>query len=67
MEDLRIQFWLTLGSLVTFVVLFIFILVMVCLETISFHKAYCLFFIPILIYSLFQFIINYSNLTDDRY
>ena len=64
MEDIHIQFWMTLGSFITIIFIFIFIIIMASFETICFHKQYCLFLIPILIYSIFQFVINYSNLTD---
>ena len=60
------QFWLTIGSLVTFVCIFFFIIVMSSIETIEFHKQYCLFLIPILIYTMFQFVINYINLTENN-
>lgn len=60
------QFWLTIGSLVTLIGTFLFIIVMSSLETIEFHKQYCLFLIPILIYTIFQFVINYNNLTENN-
>lgn len=66
MEDRHAQFWLTLGSLITTCVLFVFIIILANFETISFHKQYCLFLIPILIYSIFQFANNYFNLTDNE-
>ena len=62
----HIQFWLTLGSLVTFICIFFFIVVMSGIEIIEFHKQYCLFLIPILIYAIFQFVINYINLTENK-
>ena len=62
----HIQFWLTLGSLITLIGTFLFIIVMSSLETIEFHKQYCLFLIPILIYTMFQFVINYINLTENK-
>lgn len=62
----HIQFWLTLGSLVTLICIFFFIVIMSIMEIIEFHKQYCLFLIPILIYSMFQFVINYINLTENK-
>ena len=62
----HIQFWLTLGSLVTLICIFFFIIVMSSIEIIEFHKQYCLFLIPILIYTMFQFVINYNNLTENN-
>lgn len=66
MDNRHIQFWLIIGSLITFVMTFVFMLGMAALEEVSviFKKEYCLFFIPILIYLMFQFIVNYCNLTD---
>ena len=58
------QFWLTLGSLITLVGLLIFILTMGFVETLIITKPYCVFLIPILLYLMFQFAINYYNLTD---
>jgi len=60
------KFWLTLGSLVTLIIIFVFIIFMSSIETIEFHKQYCLFLIPLLIYAMFQFVINYINLTENK-
>jgi hypothetical protein len=62
----HIQFWLTLGSLVTLICIFFFIIVMSSIEIIEFHKQYCLFLIPSLVYLMFQFVINYINLTENK-
>ena len=62
----HIQFWLTLGSLVTLICIFLFIIVMSSIEIIEFHKQYCLFLIPSLVYLMFQFVINYINLTENK-
>lgn len=64
--DKHLQFWLTLGSLVTLIIIFVFIIFISSVESIEFHKQYCLFLIPILIYSIFQFVINYINLTENK-
>lgn len=58
-------FWLTFGSLITMVELFLFMLICGCIDTFVFHKQYCLILLPNLIYLGGQFIINYGILTDD--
>jgi len=58
-------FWLTFGSLITVIELFLFILICGCIDTFVFHKQYCLFLLPNLIYLGGQFIINYGILTED--
>ena len=58
-------FWLTFGSLITVVELFLFMLICGCIDTFVFHKQYCLILLPNLIYLGAQFIINYGILTDD--
>ena len=58
-------FWLTFGSLITVVELFLFMLICGCINTFVFHKQYCLILLPNLIYLGAQFIINYGILTDD--
>lgn len=62
----HIQFWLTIGSLVTLVILFIFMLCLCNTESITFHKGCCLFCLPSLIYLGWQFVINYCELTKDK-
>lgn len=61
----HIKFWLTIGSLVTLVSTFIFMLYIGSVEQISFRKEYCIFILPIFLYNGFQFIINYINLTEE--
>lgn len=61
----HLLFWLTFGSIVTLFELFIFILICGSIENFTFHKYYCLFLLPNLIYLGGQFIINYGILTDD--
>ena len=58
-------FWLTLGSLITLIEIFCFIIFCVFNETFTFHKEYCLFLIPNLLYMIFQFIINYAIITEN--
>lgn len=60
----HVKFWITLGSLITFITLFLFMLFVGAKEEIIFRKEYCLLIIPILIYNAFQFIINYYTLTE---
>lgn len=63
MNDKHVLFWITFGSLITMFEIFLFILICVHFKTIQFHKEYCLFLLPNLIYMIFQFIVNYGNLT----
>lgn len=62
----HLSFWLTIGSMFTFVLIFLFILFMGIKDKIQFEKGYCLLLIPMLIYAIVQFIVNYSNLTDEN-
>lgn len=57
------KFWLTLGSLVSF----IFILgLCISLSTNNYfyNRIWALAFIPVIIYQMAQFIVNYNNLTN---
>lgn len=56
---------MAVGSGITMVMLFTFILVMAVVEQFNFKKEYCLFLIPILIYAVAQFAINYYEITED--
>jgi hypothetical protein len=58
------NFWLTFGSLITIIELFIFMTMCVCVETFVFHKQYCVILFPNFLYLIFQFIVNYNSLTD---
>lgn len=58
-------FWLTFGSIVTLFELFLFMLICGSIGNFAFHKYYCLFLLPNLIYLGAQFIINYGILTED--
>lgn len=60
------QFWLTIGSLATLLILFIFMLYVGAAESITFQKGYCIFCLPSLIYLLWQFVVNYVELTKDK-
>lgn len=62
----HIQFWLTIGSLGTLLILFVFMLYMGVVESITFQKGYCIFCLPSLIYLGWQFVINYCELTNDK-
>lgn len=57
------KFWLTLGSLISF----IFILGL-CISLSSnnyfYNRIWCIAFVPIIIYQMAQFVVNYNNLTD---
>ena len=64
-ENKHCKFWLTIGSGITMVMLFTFILVMAVVEQFNFKKEYCLFFIPILVYAIAQFTINYCEMTEE--
>lgn len=65
MKDKHLKFWLAVGSGVTMVMLFAFIIGMAVVEQFNFKKEYCLFLIPILIYAVAQFVINYCEMTDE--
>ena len=65
-ENRHIQFWLTFGSLVTMIAMMIFIFIMAAIEQITLRKEYCLFLLPLLVYSMFQFIVNYGNLIEEK-
>ncbi len=61
------KFWLTFGSLITLIELFLFMIIVGCIcinNTFVFHEEYCLILLPNLLYMLFQFVVNYSSLTD---
>lgn len=58
------NFWLTFGSLITIIELFIFMIMCGCIDTFVFHKQYCLILLPNFLYFIFQFIVNYNSLTD---
>lgn len=57
-------FWLTLMSFITLIELGSFIIYMGSVETIVFRKEYCLLLVPNLLYIIFQFVVNYVNLTE---
>lgn len=59
-------FWLTFCSLVTLFEMFCFIIFCSIKETFIFHKEYCLILLPNLLYTIFQFVVNYCNLTDEK-
>lgn len=60
------KFWLTFCNLITLLEIFFFILFCVFKPTFTFHKEYCLILIPNLLYIMFQFVINYTELTDEN-
>ena len=60
-----LYFWLTIGSMINLLAYFILMLIIPLKEQIIFKKEYCLFMIPLLIYSIFQFIINYVKVTEE--
>ena len=60
-----LEFWLTFGSLIGLICCFIFIIFCVCKVQFIFYKEYCLFLIPLLIYFVFQFTINYVKITEN--
>lgn len=62
----HMQFWLTIGAFITLVILLIFMLYMGFAESITFQKGYCIFCLPSLIYLMWQFIVNYGELTKDK-
>ena len=60
-----LYFWLTVGSMINLFAYFIPMLIIPAKEQIIFKKEYCLFMIPLLIYSIFQFLINYDKITEE--
>lgn len=65
MENKHGKFWMAVGSGITMVMLFTFIIGMAIVEHFNFKKEYCLFLIPILVYSVVQFVINYCEITEN--
>jgi len=65
MENKHGKFWLTVGSGITMVILFAFMMIMPFVVEFNFKKEYCLLLIPILVYIVAQFIVNYCNITKD--
>ena len=64
-KNRTLYFWLTVGSMINLSVYFILMLILPLKEQIIFKKEYCLFMIPLLLYSIFQFIINYVKVTEE--
>lgn len=64
-KNRTLYFWLTVGSMINLLVYFILMLILLLKEQIIFKKEYCLFMIPLLLYSIFQFIINYVKVTEE--
>lgn len=60
------KFWTTFGSIINFVILFLFLMFMGIKEEMVFKKEYCLFLMPILIYNMFQCVVNYGDLIEDN-
>lgn len=65
MKNKHVKFWLVVGSGITMAMLFTFIIGMAVVVQFNFKKEYCLFLIPILIYAVAQFVINYCEITED--
>lgn len=64
MKNKHCKFWLAVGSGITMVMLFTFIIGMAIVEQFNFKKEYCLFLIPILVHAVAQFVINYCEITE---
>jgi hypothetical protein len=65
MKNKHGKFWLAVGSGITMVMLFAFIIGMAVVGQFNFKKEYCLFLIPILVYAVAQFVINYCEITEE--
>jgi hypothetical protein len=65
MKNKHCKFWLTVGSGVTMVMLFVFMIAMSIVVEFNFKKEYCLLLIPILLYTVAQSVINYCEMTDE--
>ena len=66
MMNNHFKFWLTFGSIITLLEMFIFMIMCGCINTFVFHKQYCVILIPNLLYIMFQFVVNYAELTDEN-
>ena len=62
------QFWLTLGSLLTFISSFIFIIFIGINDNniITIHKEYLLVFLLFIPYFIAQFVVNYNKITEEK-
>lgn len=57
------KFWLTLGSLISLI--FIFgLCISLSTNNYFYNRIWGLSFVPIIVYQMAQFIVNYCNLTD---
>lgn len=65
-KNRTLYFWLTVGSMINLFVYFIPMLILPLKEQVIFKKEYCLFMMPLLLYSIFQFIINYDKITEEN-
>jgi len=65
MKNKHLKFWLAVGSGIIMVMLLTFIIGMAIVEQFNFKKEYCLLLIPILVYAVAQFTINYCEITED--
>ena len=65
MKNKHGKFWLTAGSGITMIILFAFMMIMPFVVEFNFKKEYCLLLIPILVYIVAQFIVNYCDITKD--
>ena len=65
MKNKHCKFWLTVGSGVTMVMLFVFMIAMSIVVEFNFKKEYCLLLIPILVYAVAQSVINYCEMTEE--
>ena len=65
-NNIEWKFWLTFCNLITLIELVFFMLFCVFKPTFTFHKEYCLILIPNLLYMIFQFVINYVELTNEN-
>ena len=63
----HILFWLSIGNLIlTIFCLFGLLFFGMCKEPIIIKQEYLIFLLPVVILSGFQFVINYSNLTNNK-
>ena len=65
MKNKHGKFWLTIGSGITMAILFTFMIGMAVVEEFNFKKEYCVFLIPILLYTVIQSVINYCEMTEE--
>ena len=68
MRNKAMYFWLTFGSFTLLACCFLFMMYSVFEEefTITWKKEYGIFLLPVFFYFMFQFIVNYCEMIEDK-